>query len=531
MQLKLENLNHFNNNIKTPQYDVEKIKNKTATSPKWLHFGAGNIFRGYIARLQDELLNLGLADSGIVACETFDYEIIDQIYRPYDNLVLLATLASDKPSTYRIISSIADAIKADVNDSKEYSKLKDVFVNPSLQMVSFTITEKGYNLKGVNGSYLDIVVQDMENGPQNCHHAMSIVCALLYQRYLKNAHPLALVSMDNCSHNGEKLQNAILDIASKWCEKGYVEKGFIDYLTNSDKISFPWSMIDKITPRPAEKIAEELNTLGIENINPVTTSKKTFIAPFVNAEEAEYLVIEDSFPNGKPALDKVGVYYTTRETVNKVETMKVTTCLNPLHTALAVYGVLLGYHAIYEEMKNPLLVGLIKGVAREGMKVVVDPKIISPQAFLDEVINKRLPNPSIPDAPERIATDTSLKVPVRYGETIKSYLKDDKLSLDDLVYIPLVIAGWFRYILGYDDNLNPYKPSNDPQLNDLYQILCDIDVNDPSYSTKIDTILANDHIFGMDLTKTPLKNKVSEMFKKMLCGKGAVVKTLTEYIQ
>ena len=88
------------------------------------------------------------------------------------------------------------------------------------------------------------------------------------------------------------------------------------------------------------------------------------MAPFVNAEEAEYLVIEDAFPNGRPGLEKTGVMFTTRDTVEKVERMKVCTCLNPLHTTLAVYGCLFGYTKISEEMKDSCLLYTSCGNAR-----------------------------------------------------------------------------------------------------------------------------------------------------------------------
>ena len=66
-------------------------------------------------------------------------------------------------------------------------------------------------------------------------------------------------------------------------------------------------MIDKITPRPDAQVEALLAKDGIEELDPVITSKNTYIAPFVNAEECEYLVIEDHFPNGKPSLDKGGI--------------------------------------------------------------------------------------------------------------------------------------------------------------------------------------------------------------------------------
>ena len=162
------------------------------------------------------------------------------------------------------------------------------------------------------------------------------------------------------------------------------------------------------------------------------------MAPFVNAEVSEYLVIEDKFTNGRPPLEEAGIIFTDRETVNKVETMKVTTCLNPLHTALAVSGCLLGYNLIADEMKDPILRKFVEKIGyEEGLKVVVDPKIISPKEFIDEVVNERFSNPFIPDTPQRIATDTSQKVGIRFGETIKSYARKDDLNPADLVAIPL----------------------------------------------------------------------------------------------
>ena len=191
---------------------------------------------------------------------------------------------------------------------------------------------------------------------------------------------------------------------SEWHKKGYVDEEFVNYVNDESQVSFPWSMIDKITPRPADSVAQSLKEAGIENMDAVITSKRTYIAPFVNAEGPQYLVIEDRFPNGRPQLEKAGVYMTDRDTVNKVERMKVTTCLNPLHTALAVYGCILGYDLIADEMKDKELAELVRRIGLvEGMPVVTDPKILSPEKFADEVLNVRIPNPFMPDTPQRIA--------------------------------------------------------------------------------------------------------------------------------
>ena len=150
-------------------------------------------------------------------------------------------------------------------------------------------------------------------------------------------------------------------------------------------------------------------------------------------------MIEDRFPNGRPALEKAGVYMTDRDTVNKAEKMKVMTCLNPLHTALAVCGCLLGFNRISDEMKDDDLRALVYKLGEEGMPVVVSPGIINPEDFIREVLEERLPNPYIPDTPQRIATDTSQKVSIRFGETIKGYMLKD--NCDKMEIIPFVRRG------------------------------------------------------------------------------------------
>ena len=201
--------------------------------------------------------------------------------------------------------------------------------------------------------------------------------------------------MDNCSHNGDKLYAAVDAFAAAWEKAGLAREGFRSYVNDRSKVAFPWTMIDKITPRPDDAVRGLLEKDGLEDLDAVITAKNTYIAPFVNAEECQYLVIEDAFPNGRPPLEKAGVLFADRQTVDRVEKMKVCTCLNPLHTALAVYGCLLGYQLISEEMKNPLLVTFISRIGyQEGLPVVVNPGILEPAAFIDEVVHKRLPNPS-----------------------------------------------------------------------------------------------------------------------------------------
>ncbi len=521
-----------------PQFDLEAMRRETAANPAWIHFGAGNIFRAYHCVLAQKLLEAGEMKSGIVVAEGFDYEIIEKAYRCYDNLSVLAILKGNGSIEKQVIGSVADSLLLDSDKAEEYDALRKIFENKSLQLCTFTITEKGYNLYGRDGAYAPAVAEDMKNGPEKPQSYIGKVASLLYARYCAGAAPIAMVSTDNCSHNGEKLFGAIDAFAKGWEENGTVKAGFAAYVEDPKQVSFPWSMIDKITPRPDASVEEMLAADGLQNADPVITSRNTYVAPFVNAEESEYLVVEDAFPNGRPALEKAGVIFTDRDTVNRVERMKVTTCLNPLHTALAIYGCLLGYERISDEMKDADLLKLIQTVGyQEGLPVVTDPGVLSPQEFIDTVVQVRLPNPFMPDTPQRIATDTSQKLPIRFGETIKSYAAQPS-GAASLKAIPLVLAGWLRYLLAIDDNGQAFDCSSDPLLDEMQQALTEVKKNftqEVSTSREnmkelITPILQRKDLFGVDLTEVGLSDAVIDDFLMELEGKGAVRKTLQKVL-
>lgn len=517
-----------------PQYDRAAMIAETRENPVWVHFGAGNIFRAFQANLAQRLLEEGSAKAGITVCEGFDYEIVEKQYRPHDDLSVLVTLKADGTIEKSVIGSIGESTILDSENDAEYTRLKEIFSRDSLQLCTFTVTEKGYSLVNGKGEELPAVTADFAAGPEKPQSYIGKVVSLLYTRYLSGKKPIAMVSTDNCSHNGEKLYAAVMAFAKAWIANGLAEKGFEEYLNDESKVSFPWSMIDKITPRPDASVEEMLRKDGLEDLDPVVTSKKTWVAPFVNAEETEYLVIEDKFPNGRPALEKVGVIFTDRDTVNNVERMKVTTCLNPLHTALAVYGCILGYTKISDEMKDTELVNLVNTLGyKEGLPVVVNPGVLDPKEFIDTVLQVRVPNPFMPDTPQRIATDTSQKLGIRYGETVKSYVADADLDVTSLTMIPLVQAGWLRYLMAVDDNGNAFEPSPDPLLEEAQKYVAEFKLGE-SYSEaaiaeKVMPLLKNAQIFGVDLEEVGLAGKVISFFAELIAGVGAVRETLKKY--
>ncbi|MBR4080429.1 MAG: mannitol dehydrogenase family protein, partial [Clostridia bacterium] len=207
--------------IVLPRFDWKQMADYTAEHPVWVHFGAGNIFRGFIAVLQQRLLNAGMARSGIIAAETFDYDIIEKIYEPCDSMTLMVSLKPDGSTDKEVVASIARGIPACSANAEDWAALKAIFEHPELQMASFTITEKGYALTNVKGEIMPVVTEDIANGPDKARHAMAVVASMLYARYQAGAQPIAMVSMDNCSHNGEKLKSSVVTIVDGWVANGY----------------------------------------------------------------------------------------------------------------------------------------------------------------------------------------------------------------------------------------------------------------------------------------------------------------------
>ena len=510
-----------------PKYNIKEVREKTAKEPTWVHFGGGNIFRAFPAAILNDALNTGKYDRGVIVAETFDFEVIDKAYAPYNNLSLCVNLCSDGSIEKKVIASVTEALKADPQ-FEDWNRLVDIFKNPSLQMISFTITEKGYTY---NEADLKAPLPSPQRGG-GPKFAMGKVCALLFERFKAGELPLTIQSMDNCSHNGDKVKAGVFAYAERWVKDGLVPEAFLAYLKNEQKITFPWSMIDKITPRPHEKVKNMLAEDGFEDNNYIETEKHTFTAPFVNAEEVQYLVIEDNYTNGRPPLDLGGALYTTRETVDKVETMKVTTCLNPLHTAMSIYGCMLGYTLISAEMADEDLRPFIQKIGyMEAMPVVTDPGVLNPYEFIGAVINRRLPNPFMPDAPQRIAMDTSQKLPIRFGETIKKYLARG-LDMSNLILIPLTLAGYARYLKGIKDDGTAFEPSPDPLLEELQAIVAPLEIGKPDQDwSALKKLYSRKDVFGVDLYEAGLGEQIEGYVKELYAGNGAVRRTLHKYVE
>lgn len=518
--------------IALPGYDVRAVSELGRREPVWAHFGIGNIFRVFIGSIADELLECGAMDRGLICLENFDAEIVDKIYAPFDNLALKVILRKDGGKDMKVLGSLAQALRSMPAYREERERVMNVFARPSLQMVSFTVTEKGYSLKAQTGEWLPQVGRDLKNPPKDAESMIGVLTFLLFYRYMHGAFPLALVSMDNCAHNGKLLKESVLTVAAEWQKNGFVPHSFLDYLSDGERISFPCTMIDKITPRPLPEVEKELTAFGIEHMGTVITAKRSYIAPFVNAEKAQYLVIEDRFPNGRPPLEKAsGVWLTDAETVEKAERMKVSACLNPVHSALGPLGVACGYEYFADLMGEADFLNFGKTITYlEGMPVIEDPGILSPKSFADELFEERFLNRTLGDTNLRLCTDVTQGWSVRFGEMVKACAERDG-SAASLTGAALGIAGCLRYFSGRDDRGSEYELAPDPLAERLHALLKfeEWGVSETVLSEKLRPILSNRSLFGTDLYQAGIGKRIEQMLAEMLTAPGAARAAVRKY--
>ena len=150
-----------------PEFDRIKVSKETKSNPFWIHFGAGNIFRAFQANVVQDLLNNGDLDRGLIAAEGYDYEIIEKMNHPHDDLSILVTLKADGNIEKTVVGSVVESLILDSGNTVQFNRLKEIFSSGSLQMATFTITEKGYSLTDGRGLPLADVTIDMQNGPGN----------------------------------------------------------------------------------------------------------------------------------------------------------------------------------------------------------------------------------------------------------------------------------------------------------------------------------------------------------------------------
>ena len=265
------------------------------------------------------------------------------------------------------------------------------------------------------------------------------------------------------------------------------------------KVPFPNSMVDRIVPATQPEDIERLREVcGYVDEGAVKT------------ESFSQWVIEDRFASGRPPWEAFGVDVV--EDVAPFELAKLR-LLNGAHSAIAYLGYLAGYRYVHEVIAD----AVFRGYLRELMREEIIPTLTEPQGlelavYADELL-KRFANRALRHKVQQIAMDGSQKIPQRWLATIRERLR----SGDRIDGLALALAGWIRYVVGYDETGAAIEVQ-DP-LADACKQIGQASTHNGVLDTQrlIDGIFALDAIFAPDLARhASLKSTLGHWLGLML---------------
>jgi mannitol 2-dehydrogenase len=414
--------------VARPKYSREVL------GPGILHIGVGNFHRAHQAIYLDDLFNAGkdldwaLLGAGVRSGD----EAMRRALAPQDWLTTVVELEPGA-NRARVSGSMVDFVPVGEDACAIVAALDD----PALRIVSLTVTEGGYCIDPATGAFnpehpeirYDAAHLDAPKG------VFGVLVAALKRRREQGRAPFTVMSCDNIPHNGHVTLDAVAGLAD------LVDPALAAYIRKN--VAFPNSMVDRITPATTDRERAILSErFGIQDNWPV------FCEPF------RQWVLEDNFPTGRPALEEVGVTFSSA--VAAFELMKLR-ILNGGHAAIAYPAALLGIHFVHDAMADPHVRAFLDKLEIDEIIPHVPP---APGVDLKEyykLIAKRFANPDVGDTIPRLAQDGSNRQP----KFILPSTRDRLRAGEDVTGLALEAALWCRYCAATDDVGAPIA-LNDP---------------------------------------------------------------------
>ncbi|ASY63981.1 Multiple polyol-specific dehydrogenase [Sinorhizobium sojae CCBAU 05684] len=417
-KLSLATLDAIEAKAGVPGYDRHDLKAGI------VHFGVGNFHRAHQAVYLDDLFNLG---------RDRDWAIIGAGILPSDEVIRAKLEAQDFLTTVveqdnnRTAARVTGAMIAYLKPGDTPAIVAQL-ASPFIRIVSLTITEGGYFIDPASGAFNPehpAIVEDAGN-PSSPKTVFGLILAGLAGRRAKGIPPFTVMSCDNIPGNGEVTHAAISGLAR------LSDPVFADWIDAN--VAFPNGMVDRITPATgAREIGIVASDYGIDDAWPVF------------CEEFKQWVLEDDFPQGRPALEEVGVQFVSD--VAPYEHMKIR-ILNGGHAAIAYPAALLDIHFVHEAMEEPLIRAFLAKLEHEEIIPVIPPVPDTDLKDYYSLIEKRFSNPKIGDTIARLAQDGSNRQP----KFILPSTADRLGRGEDVVGLSLVSALWCRYFVGKSDS-------------------------------------------------------------------------------
>ncbi len=432
--MKLNNANLPTLPVAKPDYD------RAGLSGGIVHFGLGNFHRAHQAVYLDRLMNKG---------EGHDFAIIGAGVMPADAAARDVLAAQDflysvveqsaEASDARIVGAMIDYL-APGNPSAVIARLAD----PATKIASLTITEGGYFIDAATGHFdktHPAIVADGAN-PAAPKTVFGMLVAGLKARRDAGLPPFTVMSCDNIPHNGKVTREAVVETAR------LSDPALADWIAAN--VAFPNGMVDRITPATSDRERAMIREMGVDDASPV------FCEDFIQ------WVLEDNFPAGRPALEKVGVEFVAD--VTPWELMKIR-ILNGGHAVIAYPAGLMDIHFVHEAMENDLVRSFLKKVETEEIIPAVPPVPNTDLNAYFAKVEERCANPKIGDTVRRLCLDGSNRQPKFIIPTIA-----DRLAAGQSVEgLALESALWCRYCAGVTDSGAVIAP-NDPNWDRLTEV-------------------------------------------------------------
>jgi mannitol 2-dehydrogenase len=321
-KLSLATLGAISAKAGVPNYDRHALRAGI------VHFGVGNFHRAHQAVYLDDLFNLG---------RDHDWAIIGAGVLPSDDVMRAKLEAQDFLTTVveqdnnRTAAHVTGAMIAYLRPGDRPAIVAQL-ASPHIRIVSLTITEGGYFIDPASGVFNrahPAIAEDARN-PASPKTVFGLILAGLAERRAKGIAPFTVMSCDNIPGNGEVTHAAVSGLAR------LSDPAFADWIDAN--VAFPNGMVDRITPATGPReIGIVASDYGIDDAWPVF------------CEEFKQWVLEDRFPQGRPALEKVGVQFVPD--VAPYEHMKIR-ILNGGHAAIAYPAALLDVHSCMRQWRS-----------------------------------------------------------------------------------------------------------------------------------------------------------------------------------
>jgi mannitol 2-dehydrogenase len=456
LPLNARTLAHWNGRVPVPEYD------RGLVTAGVVHFGVGGFHRAHQAMYHDRLMNQGTAlDWGICGVGVMPEDRrMKEALDAQDGLYTLVIKHSDGTYEPRVIGSIVEYLFAPEDPEAVIEKM----AAPATRIVSLTVTEGGYNINDITGEF-DVtnadVRHDLEPGATP-RTTFGLITEALRRRREQGIAPFTVVSCDNLQGNGQLAQRVFATFARlRSPELGdWVER----------EVRFPNSMVDRITPVTTDADrAEVMERFGIEDRWPVVCE------PFTQ------WVLEDTFTDGRPSYDEVGVQLV--ENVEPYELMKLR-LLNASHQAMCYFGYLVGYRLVHEAAQDPLFQAFLLGYMDSEATPTLPPVPGVDLAGYKRTLLERFSNPQVRDTIARLCAQSSDRIP----KWLLPVVREQLAAGGEIRRSAAVVASWARYAEGTDEQGEPIEIVD--RLRDTLTPLARRQYEDP------DAFIANRDVFG-----------------------------------